>query len=200
MPKNLLMIFTRNPELGKVKSRLAADIGEEKALEIYKFLLQHSQKITSPLKVDKQVWYSEEIWDNDIWSNDQFSKHLQQGKDLGERMQFAFEKGFAAGYTNIIIIGSDLYDITSAEIEHAFQKLTENEAVIGPATDGGFYLLGLSVEEYAIFKNKEWGTSTVLKDSLESIKNLKSFQLSPKNDVDYLSDIEHIDVFQQFLK
>ena len=103
MPKNLLMIFTRNPELGKVKSRLAADIGEEKALEIYKFLLQHSQKITSPLKVDKQVWYSEEIWDNDIWPNDQFSKHLQQGKDLGERMQFAFEKGFAAGYKNIII-------------------------------------------------------------------------------------------------
>lgn len=196
---SLLLIFTRNPELGKVKSRLAADIGKDKALEIYKFLLDHTQKVTLPLNIDKQVWYSEEVWENDIWSSQNYTKHLQVGKDLGERMQFAFEQGFEKGYKYISIIGSDLYDITSVEIEAATQKLKEHDVVIGPATDGGFYLLGLSVKDYKIFKNKEWGTSSVFKDCMDSVKKLKTCQLSSKNDVDYLSDIEHVKAFKQFL-
>lgn len=197
---SLLLIFTRNPELGKVKSRLAAGVGKEKALEIYEFLLAHTRKVTSPLKIDKQVWYSEEIWENDIWSNGNFTKHLQQKDDLGERMQYAFEQGFQKGYKHIIIIGSDLYDITTKEIENAIFKLETNDVVIGPATDGGFYLLGLSIQDYNVFNKKEWGTSTVFEACLESLKKYNPVQLSPKNDVDYLSDIEHIEVFQQFLK
>lgn len=197
---SLLLIFTRNPELGKVKSRLAAGVGKEKALKIYEFLLDHTHKVTSPLNVDKQVWYSEEVWEDDIWSNGNFTKHLQKKNDLGERMQYAFEQGFEKGYKHIAIIGSDLYDITSEEIGDAMEKLKSNDVVIGPATDGGFYLLGLSVKDYKVFSKKEWGTPTVFKDCLESLKKYKPVQLSPKNDVDYLSDIEHIEVFKQFLK
>ena len=196
---NLLLIFTRNPELGKVKSRLAADVGDKNALEIYKILLNHTFNITKNLAIDKQVWYSENIPKSDLWSTADFKKMLQpETEDLGERMEFAFKKGFYEGYQNIIIIGSDLYDISPSEIEHAFQLLKNNNAVIGPATDGGFYLLGLSNPIPELFKNKKWGTNTVLKDTLINLKNYSFEQLDPKNDVDYLSDIEGIEIFKPY--
>ena len=107
--KDLLMIFTRPPVLGKVKTRLAADIGDEAALNIYNFLLKHTVSVTQDLEVVEQVYYSEEIIENDIWDNDHYEKKLQRGNDLGERMQNAFEHGFSNGFENIIIIGSDLF-------------------------------------------------------------------------------------------
>ena len=106
--KNLLLIFTRNPELGKCKTRLAAKLGDENALKIYKFLLDHTAKLTQDVNAAKQVWYSEEIWDTDIWDNSLFDKRLQSGKDLGIRMANAFQEGFASGFERIIVIGSDM--------------------------------------------------------------------------------------------
>lgn len=198
--KNLLIIFTRNPELGKVKSRLAVDIGEEAALEIYKFLLNHTKKTTENLKVDKQVWYSENVQRNDIWDSNTFAKYEQlQVEDLGKRMKNAFERGFESGYENIIIIGSDLYDISEKDLERAFQILTTKEAVIGPAEDGGFYLLGMDKIIPEVFENKLWGTSNVLGCTLNDLKRYSFSSLAIRNDVDYLSDIEYIDVFQPFL-
>ena len=107
--KNLLLIFTRNPELGKCKTRLAKTIGDEKALEIYKFLLNHTVTITKALKVVKQVYYSETIWENDIWDNEIYQKKIQNGSDLGIRMKNAFKNGFDDGFEKIIVIGSDMY-------------------------------------------------------------------------------------------
>ncbi|WP_010522703.1 TIGR04282 family arsenosugar biosynthesis glycosyltransferase [Aquimarina agarivorans] len=199
--KNLLLIFTRNPELGKVKSRLAADIGAQNALDIYIFLVNHTKKVTQNLTVDKQVWYSENIEENDIWETDFYSKKLQPNTaDLGLRMQYAFNKGFEDKYEHIIIIGSDLYDISEKDIALAFDKLQRHDAVIGPATDGGFYLLGLSKPIPSLFKNKEWGTNTVLADTLNDLKSYSFEQLNPRNDVDYLSDIKDIAVFKPFIK
>lgn len=198
--ENLLLIFTRNPELGKVKSRLASAIGAQAALDIYTFLLNHTMKVTKGLKVDKEVWYSENVTKNDIWSNKIYSKKEQpQVEDLGKRMQYAFKKGFEAGYKNIIIIGSDLYDITQQDLEKAFKILNKNEALLGPAEDGGFYLLGINKMIPELFKNKDWGTSSVLADTVENLKKYTFKTLEEKNDVDYLADIQHIDVFQQFL-
>src|SRR5690606_8930606 len=105
------MIFTRPPVLGKVKTRLAADIGEEAALKIYNFLLEHTVSVTRDLAVVKQVFYSEEISPDDIWDNDVYEKKLQCGNVLWERMQNAFDDGFSNGFENIIIIGSDLFDL-----------------------------------------------------------------------------------------
>ena len=79
----LLLIFTRNPELGKVKKRLAAGIGDTAALKVYKYLLQHTVEITRNLQVEKWVYYSEEIPEEDMWDNEIFSKKIQQGEDLG---------------------------------------------------------------------------------------------------------------------
>ncbi|WP_435313797.1 TIGR04282 family arsenosugar biosynthesis glycosyltransferase [Cellulophaga fucicola] len=198
--KNLLLIFTRNPELGKCKTRLAAKTGDQAALDIYKFLLAHTVTVTKNLKVDKQVHYSVAIRDNDIWDANIYNKKLQDGDDLGIRMLNAFKQGFADGYKNIIIVGSDMFDITTADLDNAFKQLDQHNFVIGPATDGGYYLLGMQKINTAIFSNKEWGTETVLKDTLDNLKDENIKLLEAKNDVDYYEDIKDIEAFKPFLK
>ena len=198
--KDLLLIFTRNPELGKCKTRLAATVGSQSALDIYKFLLEHTAALTKDANAAKQVWYSEEIWENDIWENAIFDKKLQQGFDLGMRMAYAFQEGFAAGFERIIIIGSDMYDLKTIDIDNAFTLLESNDYVIGPAHDGGYYLLGMTTFNGALFQNKTWGTETVLQDTLNDLKEKNTHLLNTRNDVDIYEDIKDIDAFQPFLK
>lgn len=198
--KDLLLIFTRNPELGKCKTRLAATVGNDTALEIYKFLLQHTVSITKNLDVGKQVWYSEEIWEDDIWENAYYDKKLQKGKHLGVRMANAFQEGFASGFERIIIIGSDMYHLTQADLADAFAQLKQYDYVIGPAEDGGYYLLGMKSFDPEVFRNKDWGRDTVLEDTLSDLKGKKLAVLEQRNDVDVYEDIEDIDAFRYFLK
>tara|TARA_B100002051_G_C16642359_1_gene589369 strand:+ start:369 stop:1061 length:693 start_codon:yes stop_codon:yes gene_type:complete len=197
--KKALIIFTRNPELGKVKTRLAKSVGDESALEIYKFLLKHTVAITKNLNVDKYVFYSENIHRDDIWDPEIFRKKLQTGTDLGEKMQNAFSELFEMGYEKVLIVGSDIFELGQSDIENAFEVLQTTETVIGPATDGGYYLLGMKERNVAIFQNKNWGTSTVLKETLSDLRQKKYVLLEERNDVDYYQDIKEIDAFQQFL-
>ena len=196
--KNLLLIFTRNPELGKVKTRLAKDVGDKAALNIYKFLLDHTVAVTKNIASDKEVYYSEEIHNNDIWDPQVYTKKLQQGENLGDRMKNAFAEGFKNGYSKIAIIGSDLFDITSEEIAEAFDKLNEADFVVGPATDGGYYLLGMRCLKTSIFVDKQWGTSTVLQETLKDLSAESVSLLGEKNDVDHYSDIKDQEEFQKF--
>ena len=198
--KNLLLIFTRNPELGKAKTRLAKTVGDEKALEIYKFLLDKTKEITSKVTSDKAVYYSVKIRENDIWDAKSYQKHQQVGEDLGIRMLNAFKNSFAAGYQKVMIIGSDLFDLTSENIENAFQQLNSNDVVLGPAEDGGYYLLGMNALQENIFKNKDWGTASVRKDTLADLQDKAVFLLEELNDVDVFEDIEHHPAFAQFLQ
>ena len=198
--KNLLLIFTRNPEFGKVKTRLARDIGHQAALDIYKFLLAHTAKICTPLDTEKAVYYSEEIPNNDLWNAAVFQKKKQVGEDLGERMQNAFAEGFNLGYSKIIIIGSDLYDIETKDLEQAFKVLNNHEIVIGPAEDGGYYLLGMKQLYPNLFKNKNWGTATVLQDTINELKKSNYKLLEKRNDVDLYSDIKDHPAFIPFFK
>ena len=200
MSKNLLLIFTRNPELGKVKTRLAKKIGKESALEIYKILLQRTKEITLKVDSDKAVYYSEEVNHNFIWNEKVYQKHQQKGKDLGKRMRNAFIEGFNEGYNNIIIIGSDLFDLSTEIINNAFDKLQKNEVVIGPAKDGGYYLLGMKTLHPNIFENKAWGTDSVRQETLNDLKNNKVHLLEILNDIDVFEDIEHHSAFQSFIK
>ena len=200
MSKNLLIVFTRNPELGKVKTRLAKTVGNATALKIYIFLLERTRDIAVQVSADKAVYYSVKVRENDIWDANNFQKHQQIGEDLGIRMLHAFKNGFKAGYEKVMIIGSDLYDLTAETIENAFIALKDNEVVIGPAEDGGYYLLGMNSLEEKVFKNKNWGTETVRKNTLEELKDKKVFLLGELNDVDVFEDIEHHPAFQTFLK
>ncbi len=190
--KNLLIIFTRNPELGKVKSRLAKDVGNETALAIYKDLLQHTHDIALDVDADKYLFYSESIHHNDMWSSAIFNKFKQNGNDLGIKMLNAFKEGFKAGYKNIAIIGSDILELNSNHISQAFKNIENNEVVIGPAVDGGYYLLGLSKLIEPLFKNKTWGTDTVLKSTVSDLAEMNQNYklLTELNDIDYVSDIK----------
>ena len=197
--KKALLIFTRNPELGKVKTRLATSVGDESALKIYTFLLQHTAEITAPVDADKFVFYSEAIHKDDTWSNDVYSKKLQQGDDLGIRMYNAFTEIFSLGYNQAIIIGSDMYDLNSRDLNNAFSALKDHDYVIGPAQDGGYYLLGMKQPNQALFSKKEWGKDSVLQATLEDLKNESVKKLEERNDVDFYGDIKDIEAFQEFL-
>lgn len=197
--KKALLIFTRNPELGTCKTRLAATIGDEKALAIYIFLLKHTVEITKPLPVDKFVFYSENAKKEDLWDSEFFRKKVQKGDDLGLRMENAFAELFQTGYEKVIIIGSDMYDLSEADINNAFEQLNTNDFVIGPAEDGGYYLLGMKQPNTAIFRNKTWGTNTVLKETLNDLQNETVAILAERNDVDYYEDIKDIAIFKQFI-
>ena len=124
--KTALLIFTRNPELGKCKTRLAATIGNQAALDVYRFLIKHTVSITAPLQLDKFVYYSVAIRSNDYWDETRFIKKLQKGEDLGVRMKAAFNEVFNQGYEQAIIIGSDMYDLSTIELEQAFLALNES--------------------------------------------------------------------------
>ncbi|WP_422083379.1 TIGR04282 family arsenosugar biosynthesis glycosyltransferase [Ulvibacterium sp.] len=198
--KNLLLIFTRNPELGKCKTRLAATIGDHAALEVYKFLLQHTAKITHGLNVHKRVYYSESIWKDDVWDETVYDKRVQKGRILGERMAQAFSEGFNNGFEKIIIIGSDMLDLSQSDLENAFTALDENDFVIGPAEDGGYYLLGMRYFKRQLFQDKQWGKDTVFSDSMADLQPEKVRVLPIKNDIDVYEDVKGIDAFQPFLK
>ncbi|MFD2099749.1 TIGR04282 family arsenosugar biosynthesis glycosyltransferase [Flagellimonas iocasae] len=200
MDQNLLIILTRNPELGKCKTRLAAKVGDETALEIYKFLLDKTVSFTKNLKVEKWVFYSETIWQDDIWDEDTYQKKLQVGADLGQRMLNAFQEGFHSGFEKIIIIGSDMYHLSQADMEEAFLRLNDHDYVVGPAEDGGYYLLGMKSLKKEVFQHKDWGTDSVLSDTLRDLESGSIFMLPEKNDVDYYEDIKDIEAFQPFLK
>ncbi len=198
--KNLLLIFTRNPELGKCKTRLAATVGNKSALAIYKFLLNHTAGLTKDVNAAKQVWYSEKIWEDDIWDKTVFDKRLQNGVDLGVRMANAFQAGFASGFERIIVIGSDMYDLSKDDLDKAFDVLENKNFVLGPAEDGGYYLLGMTTFKAAVFNNKSWGTASVLQDTLNDLQNENIQLLDVRNDVDLYEDIATTDAFQPFLK
>ncbi|MDX1463224.1 MAG: TIGR04282 family arsenosugar biosynthesis glycosyltransferase [Marinirhabdus sp.] len=198
--KNALIIFTRNPELGKCKTRLAATVGDEKALEIYTFLVQHTATISAGVLADKFVYYSEKVHSHDLWDEAIFRKKVQRGDDLGLRMESAFKEVLSLGYERAIIIGSDMFDINAADINDAFLALHANDFVLGPAEDGGYYLLGMKKLNPAIFKNKAWGTDSVQRDTLEDLSAESLILLPEKNDVDYYEDIKDVAAFQPFLK
>jgi len=197
--KNLLLIFTRNPELGKVKTRLAKGVGAAAALTIYKRLLKHTHKEVQSLSATKRVGYSNRIGEKDLWEDSLFEKFVQKGDDLGIRMETAFNEGFSEGFQKIIIIGSDLYDLRTTHLEEAFKALDTQEAVIGPALDGGYYLLGLRKPIPAIFRNKVWGTETVLEDTKNDLKNTSVYYLESLNDIDHAEDLAIYPEFVPYL-
>lgn len=189
--KDALIIFVRNPLLGKVKTRLAATIGDEKTLILYKHLLQHTHAITVTLPVAKFVYYADYINEDDLWNG--FEKRLQRGDDLGERMKNAFAELFETGFRNICIIGSDCYGLSSHIITDAFEKLNTVDVVAGPVDDGGYYMLGMNKPIPDFFINKQWSTDTVFADTREDASNLNLslHQLPMLHDIDTEADLRN---------
>lgn len=191
MMHEALIIFLKNAVKGKVKTRLAASIGEEKTLKIYEILLNRTTEITERFQVDKLLFYSDYIERNDSFNNDVYKKYVQCSGDLGKRMDYAFSIAFKRGYKNAVIIGTDCYELTREIIEEAFHQLDIHDYVIGPAADGGYYLLGMKHTEKTLFENKSWGGDTVFEDTRRQIlaagKTL--FLLPTLTDLDDVDDL-----------
>lgn len=194
--KNALIIFVKNPVPGKVKTRLAKDIGAEKALQVYQILTELTRNAARQVTADRFVYYSDTVEPNDRWPNDVFIKKQQlQTPDLGLRMYHAFSE-VLQNHDKAVIIGSDCPTITPELIEEAFEQLNHYDVVIGPATDGGYYLLALKQAEKNLFEHKEWSTSLVLKNTRSDLERLNmSYHLLPRQtDVDDLHDLRMVNL------
>ena len=179
---------------------MARTVGPEIALNIYQFLVRHTAEISSEINATKWVFYTEYSAKGDSFDDKKFAKFIQTGDDLGVRMRNAFKDGFSSGYKKIIIIGSDIYDLGKEDLNEAFGQLNQHDYVIGPAEDGGYYLLGMKSMDEEIFAGKPWGTAEVLKETLEDLKTEDFKLLEMRNDVDIYEDIKDVPVFQKFLK
>lgn len=198
--ENHLIIFCKNPILGQCKTRLAARIGPEKALAVYKFLLEHTAKITAEVPAKRVVFYSNYLEPQDAFDPKVFDKDVQQGDDLGARMVNAINTALTNGAKKAIVIGSDLYDLTPELIVQAFDRLDTHKTVIGPARDGGYYLIGMTHMNPDLFENKIWGSATVLTDTLINLKPDSPFLLPIKNDIDQFEDLYPEEVFNPLIK
>jgi uncharacterized protein len=186
---NSLLIFIKNPVLGKVKTRLAATLGAEQALAIYHELLRHTRETSLQIDAVRFLCYSESIDLDDDWSADDFSKKIQHGDDLGARMAHAFETALNTS-SKVVIIGSDCPLLEPAHLALAFEKLEEYSFVIGPALDGGYYLLGMRNFFPTLFHDMTWSNDSVFTNTLERIERLEQsyFLLPPLPDVDTEAD------------
>ncbi|MFC1616979.1 TIGR04282 family arsenosugar biosynthesis glycosyltransferase [Candidatus Margulisiibacteriota bacterium] len=195
--KQALIIFMKYPESGKVKTRLAKDIGAQKACEIYKKLISKTFEISRGVKADKLVFINNEnkISECKKIFRENFSWYSQIGNDLGQKMANAFKQVFELGYSKVIIIGSDCLHLTADIIENAFQIVKKQKIVIGPASDGGYYLIGFNSNNFekSYFEGIDWSTNKVYN---QTIKKIKVFtKLDTLNDLDTFEDLKKEGVF-----
>jgi rSAM/selenodomain-associated transferase 1 len=198
MSENLLIVFVKYPAPGTVKHRLAQHIGTDAAAKIYR---QIAEAVVSNTVPKDTAEYAVEIcfdpkddkhlvrtW---LASCDRLSS--QQGNSLGERMRNAFICAFESGFKRVILIGSDCPDISREIILQGFAHLQQTDIVIGPAYDGGYYLIGLRQPREGIFQDIEWGTANVFQQTCDKIKAAGlSFILLPKlRDVDRVEDLQY---------
>lgn len=183
-----LILFVKKPIEGRVKTRLAATIGNEKAVNVYCDLLRKTEQIIEPLK--QQVFiFSDEYFEGYFLSKDW---RLQTGNDLGEKMYNAFEEVFALGFEKVSIIGSDCYELTTQLIEDSFRQKTST--VLGPSEDGGYYLLGLTQNNKQVFSSIDWSTNKVCRQTQNQLDKLSfSYTLLPT-----LTDIDDEDDLKRF--
>jgi len=188
-----LIIFAKNPEAGKVKTRLAASIGDKKALDVYLKLMSHTRDTARQVDTQRYLFYDQAIEDNDSWSEMTFDKDVQSDGDLGDRMKHAFVKVLQKE-SKAIIIGSDCPEISAEIIEDAFSRLELADVVIGPTHDGGYYLLGMKEEHPFLFDNMEWSTEAVFENTINRITDAGLlYYLLPQ-----LSDLDNIDDLVKF--
>ena len=186
-----LILFIRNPEKGKVKTRLAKGVGEEKALRIYQALLEHTRRQALAVEARRLLFYADYVNRGDAWKEADFEKHLQEGEDLGARMQHSFEVALRQA-RSALIVGSDIAQLSARIIEDAFRQLQTHDFVVGPAKDGGYYLLGMKAPTPTLFQGIEWSTTTVFAETIAIIEGMgKTCALAPElSDIDYAEDWE----------
>jgi rSAM/selenodomain-associated transferase 1 len=194
--KSVILLFIKAPVEGMVKSRLAGAIGEKTATELYKnFLLdgiEAVEKTGYPFKIC--VYPPEAETTAASWLGNRYVYLSQKGEDLGERMENAFHVCFSEGYERAILIGSDLPDLEPEVLHGALRSLDKSDVVIGPAFDGGYYLIGFTGKAFFpdLFRGIRWGANTVFGETMSILRasGLTVHQAPMWNDVDTVEDLQ----------
>ena len=184
----LIIIFLKNLEEGRVKTRLASSVGNRIALLIYKDMVHYTINVVRESHLNFVLAFSEKIPKKTEAS---FTCTVQNGKDLGERIRNAIAEGLKAGYKNILVIGSDCMELKATDLTEAIIALKTSDLVIGPSNDGGYYLIGAKKIYPELFVNKSWSKGSLLKESLDAAhrSGLKYQLLTTRSDVDELKDL-----------
>jgi rSAM/selenodomain-associated transferase 1 len=193
--KSIVLLFIKAPFKGQVKSRLAMAVGEEPALELYKnFTLDIIDALSASGYPFRICFYPRDAEEAITTWLIGYPTAPQAGSDLGERMELAFKKIFSEGFTRAILIGSDIPDLTQAVFHEALESLIKNDAVIGPAADGGYYLIGFNQRSFlpGIFRGIPWSTDTVFRETMDILhgSSLRVHLLPQWKDVDTLEDLK----------
>ncbi len=194
---NHVIIFTRYPEAGKTKTRLIAELGAEGAAELQRGMAEHAigrvRELAKIRPISVEVRYqgdSPSLMRR--WLGTDVLYREQDGNDLGDRMLGAFDEAFRDGAGYVLLMGTDCPGITAQILENGFQGLERNDLVLGPAADGGYYLIGLKKVCPELFSTIPWGTKNVLDLSLEiaRLHGLRAILLELLHDVDRPEDLD----------
>ncbi|AEI47934.1 TIGR04282 family arsenosugar biosynthesis glycosyltransferase [Runella slithyformis] len=203
-----LIVFVKNPIAGKVKTRVAATVGNEKAVEVYEELLQHTKSIINEWVAQSEgaaqkhviIYYGDFINANDLWKEPHFAKKRQyDSPDLGDRMKMAFEAELASS-ARVVIVGSDCLAIREAHLSMAFAALENHEVVIGPADDGGYYLLGMKQLHQNLFENKSWSQPSLLNETIADLAQMSTGNNGLNNNYFLLETLSDIDTWEDYVR
>jgi rSAM/selenodomain-associated transferase 1 len=193
---NRLIIFTRYPEAGKAKTRLISALGAEGAAELHREMAEHTvaqaRKLQSYCSAIIEVRFSEgDSIRMQEWLGDDLFYQSQGAGDLGDRLIHAAQFAFNHHSTSIVIIGTDCPELDAVILQKAFDELREHDLVLGPANDGGYYLIGLRRFIPEPFQGIAWSTSQVLQQTVEIATQLRLAiaYLPLLSDVDYPQDL-----------
>ncbi len=199
--ENILIVFLKYPEPGRVKTRLAADIGPDAAASVYRLLVERTlSRILPSCGFDCRVFFDPAGRENDVirWLEDyrgSVSLHPQRDGDLGKRMSEAFCRSFAGvKKRRIVIIGTDCPGVDGKVIEQAFSVLEQFPVVVGPSRDGGYYLLGMSEACPWLFDSIAWSTDLVMAQTVHAMEERQCewTALPELQDIDTLEDLESL--------
>jgi rSAM/selenodomain-associated transferase 1 len=195
--KNLIIVFVKEPKLGFVKTRLAKNIDDKFVLDLYlQFIKDILQTLQNSNFAFKLCAYPGLKIINETFGD--FGNFLQEDGDLGLKMQKAFESQFKKGYEKIILIGSDTPHISKDIFDITFKELENNDIILGPSLDGGYYLVAFNKETFFsdTFKNISWSTDQVLNQTQQRLHKKSVYLLKQMNDIDTLEDLK--DFYEEF--
>jgi rSAM/selenodomain-associated transferase 1 len=186
--ESALIVFLRFPEMGKVKTRIASTEGEAIALKIYNELLSITFRMITQLDMPIYLFYEGGL-PVESERNTAYSYHFQSGADLGKKMVNALSK-VLHHHNKAVLIGSDCPGLKASIVNDAFNLLDQCDVILGPAIDGGYYLIGSKEAYPALFEKITWGTATVLKETIKKIsqEELSYRLLEQLTDVDTAED------------
>lgn len=190
-----ILLFLRAPEKGHVKTRLAASLGDDVTLKLYRSfvpdMLEMLTRTTYPV-----ILYGhprDKISEIKAWLGGKMPCRPQTGNTLGDKMANAFSAAFSEGFEQAVLIGSDIPDLPDRIIHEAFSALDREGAALGPAADGGYYLVAFRKSAFLpeAFINIPWSTEKVLARTLEKFKDAGTpvRLLEPWKDIDTVEDL-----------